>query len=126
MRLFIAEKPSVAKAIAKNLGGGSKEKHCIRCGDDVVTWCFGHMIEPAYPEAYSPDYAKWRKEDLPFIPAEWKYVVKKGAESQLKAIKELLRQADYAVNAGDPDREGQLLVHEVLEHCGYRGARGRL
>ena len=126
MRLFIAEKPSVAKAIAKNLGGGQKEKHCYRCGEDVVTWCFGHMVEPAFPEAYSPDYVRWRKEDLPIVPEKWKYSVKKGAEAQLKAIAELLKQADYAVNAGDPDREGQLLIQEVFERSGYHGPRGRL
>ena len=96
MRLFIAEKPSVAKAIAKNLGGGQKEKHCYRCGEDVVTWCFGHMVEPAFPEAYSPDYVRWRKEDLPIVPEKWKYSVKKGAEAQLKAIADLLKQAPEA------------------------------
>lgn len=126
MRLFIAEKPNLGQAIAKGLGNGRKDAGCICCGDDVVTWCFGHMLEPAYPEAYSPEYAQWRREHLPIIPSDWKYTVKRTAAAQLKVIGELLRQADSVVNAGDPDREGQLLVDEVLEHFRYRGPVARI
>lgn len=126
MRLFIAEKPNLGKAIAAGLGNGRKDNGCIRCGDDVVTWCFGHMLEPAYPEAYAPEYAQWRREHLPIIPPSWKYTVKRSAAAQLKVIGELLRQADSVVNAGDPDREGQLLVDEVLEHFKYRGPVSRI
>ena len=121
MRLFIAEKPSLGKAIARGLGGGHTENGHIRCGDDCVTWCFGHLLEPAWPEAYAPDYAQWRREHLPIIPSSWKYVVKQKAAAQLKLIGKLLRDVDAVVNAGDPDREGQLLVDEVLEHFAYRG-----
>ena len=121
MRLFIAEKPSLGKAIARGLGGGHTENGHIRCGDDCVTWCFGHLLEPAWPEAYAPEYAQWRREHLPIIPSSWKYVVKQKAAAQLKLIGKLLRDADAVVNAGDPDREGQLLVDEVLEHFAYRG-----
>ena len=121
MRLFIAEKPNLGKAIARGLGGGRTEQGCIRCGDNIVTWCFGHLLEPAYPEAYCPEYAQWRREHLPIIPSSWKYVVKRTSKAQLDIIGKLLRDAASVVHAGDPDREGQLLVDEVLEHFRYRG-----
>lgn len=126
MRLFIAEKPNLAKAIANGLGNDRKDDGCIRCSDDVVTWCFGHMLELAWPQDYKPEYAQWRREHLPIIPSEWKYKVRKDAAKQLSIIGSLLREADSVVNAGDPDREGQLLVDEVLEHFNYRGPVARI
>ena len=121
MRLFIAEKPSLGRAIATGLGNQKKAEGFIRCGNDVVTWCFGHMLEQAWPRDYKPEYAHWRREHLPIIPSQWKYKVKKDAAAQLDIIGSLLREADSVVNAGDPDREGQLLVDEVLEHFRYTG-----
>lgn len=126
MRLFIAEKPNLAKAIANGLGNGRTDTGCIRCNNDVVTWCFGHMLELAWPQDYKPEYSQWRREHLPIIPDQWKYKVKKDAAKQLAIIGSLLREADSVVNAGDPDREGQLLVDEVLEHFGYRGPVARI
>lgn len=126
MRLFIAEKPNLAKAIANGLGNDRKDDRCIRCGDDVVTWCFGHMLELAWPQDYKPEYVQWRREHLPIIPSEWKYKVRKDAAKQLSIIGSLLREADSVVNAGDPDREGQLLVDEVLEHFSYHGPVARI
>jgi len=126
MRLFIAEKPSLARAIAEGLGKGRNGTGFIQCGDDTVTWCIGHLLEPAYPEAYSPEYASWRREHLPIIPTEWKYVAKRDTAAQLKVIGKLLREATSVVNAGDPDREGQLLVDEVLEHFLYKGPVRRI
>ena len=126
MRLFIAEKPNLAKAIANGLGNGRTDSGCIRCGDDVVTWCFGHMLELAWPQEYKPEYSQWRREHLPIIPSEWKYTIRKDAAKQLAVIGSLLREADSVVNAGDPDREGQLLVDEVLEHFGYQGPVARI
>ena len=121
MRLFIAEKPSLGRAIAGGLGNGRKEEGCIHCGNDVVTWCFGHLLEPCYPEDYKPEYASWRREHLPIIPQEWRSKAKPKSAAQLKIIGKLLREAGSVVNAGDPDREGQLLVDEVLEHFSYKG-----
>ena len=125
--LFIAEKPSLARAIAEGLGVLRRGKTAIECRNGaVVTWCFGHLLEQAEPDAYLPDHlpktkkgAKiWRLEDLPIFPKTWQMLVKKekGARAQLAAIGKLIREADVVVNAGDPDREGQLLVDEVLEH----------
>lgn len=124
MRLFIAEKPSVAKAIAAELGQTGKADGYIECGDTTITWCFGHMLEQAEPDEYTPDDVPtnnngkkiWRVEDLPIIPSEWILRPKDDAKKQLKIIGSLIKQADVIVNAGDPDREGNLLVDEVLEY----------
>lgn len=131
MRLFIAEKPSVARAIAQALGTlDTKKKGQIICeNDNVVTWCFGHMYHLAEPDSYTGDVpvsAKtgkklWRWEELPIIPTVWKLEATDSCKEQLKVIKDLLKQAETVVNAGDPDREGQLLVDEVLEEAKYKG-----
>ena len=125
MRLFIAEKPSVAKAIAGELGVTGKGDGFIECGQDKITWCFGHMLEQAGPDEYtaedvpcSPTTGKklWRVEDLPIIPTNWIMRPRDDAKQQLAVIGKLLKTANEVVNAGDPDREGQLLVDEVLVH----------
>ena len=118
MRLFIAEKPSLGRAIAENIGNGSKMDGYISLngGNDIVTWCFGHILEQYSPDDYDAAYEKWSMDVLPIVPAQWKLKVKKDAGNQLKIIKELVTKADYIVNAGDPDREGQLLIDEVLEY----------
>lgn len=122
-RLFIAEKPSVAKVIAESLGIKEKQSNYIICKDDsYITWCFGHMFELEEPDEYLPDDVPlnnkgkkiWRLEDLPIFPAEFKLVEKSEVKEQLKAIKKLLKDAPEIVHCGDPDREGQLLVDEVL------------
>ena len=127
MRLFIAEKPSVAKAIAEELGVVRRDGTAITCqGDTIVTWCFGHLLEQAEPDDYLPDTLPrtkkgkkiWRIQDLPIFPTEW--IVRPrddaGVKRQLNAIGNFIKRADTLVNAGDPDREGQLLVDEVIEH----------
>lgn len=132
MRLFIAEKPSVAKAIVAELGCVTRGDGFITCKDgSVVTWCFGHLLEQAEPDAYLPDDVPrtkkgskvWRFEDLPIYPKNWKLLPKndKGVKKQLATIGKLLKKASLVVHAGDPDHEGQLLVDEVLEHFRYTG-----
>ena len=126
MRLFIAEKPSVAKAIASELGQTGKGDGWIQCGSDKITWCFGHMLELAEPDEYTPDDVPrndkgkkiWRVEELPIVPSEWILQPKDDAKAQLNTIGRVHKEATVIVNAGDPDREGQLLVDEVLEHFG--------
>ena len=122
MRLFIAEKPELAKAIVAGLGGGSRKDGYIDCGDNYVTWCFGHMLQLFDPEDYDPKYAKWNLSDLPVSHIPWKKKPggDKGSKDQLKTILGLLKQASSVVNAGDPDEEGQLLVDEILEYANCR------
>jgi DNA topoisomerase-3 len=126
MRLFIAEKPSLARAIADALPGPqTKRGNFIECGrEDVVAWCAGHILELAEPEAYAPELKSWRLDHLPIAPVEWRLAV--TAPDLLRTIRSLLRKAGRVVHAGDPDREGQLLVDEVLEFLGYTGPVDRL
>jgi len=125
MRLFIAEKPSVAKAIAGELGVTGKGDGFLQCGEDAITWCFGHMLEQAGPDEYTPADAPmsastgkklWRIEDLPIIPADWIMKPRADAKAQLTIIGKLLEKSHEVINAGDPDREGQLLVDEILAY----------
>ena len=118
-RLFIAEKPSLARAIADALPKPhKKDQGFITCGNgDIVTWCIGHLLEQVEPDAYDERYKKWNLADLPIIPEQWQLRPKKTASKQLTVIKKLVKQAGQLIHAGDPDREGQLLVDEVIDHC---------
>ncbi|WP_324006781.1 DNA topoisomerase III [Pasteurella multocida] len=119
MRLFIAEKPSLARAIADVLPKPHQRGDgFIKCGaDDYVTWCVGHLLEQAEPDAYDPKFKQWRLEHLPIIPEKWQLIPRKDVHKQLKIVEKLIHQADILINAGDPDREGQLLVDEVFSYA---------
>ncbi|HAT6345526.1 TPA: DNA topoisomerase III [Aeromonas hydrophila] len=125
MRLFIAEKPSLGRAIADVLPKPHKKGDGFieTAQGDVVTWCIGHLLEQAEPDAYDAAYKQWRMESLPIVPAQWQLVAKAKTKTQLTVIKRLIKQADCVVNAGDPDREGQLLVDEVIDFLGYGKTR---
>ncbi|MDO4698105.1 MAG: DNA topoisomerase III [Pasteurellaceae bacterium] len=118
MRLFIAEKPSLGRAIAQVLPKPHQNKDgYIECGDgNVVTWCIGHLLEQAEPDAYDERFKLWRFEHLPIIPQQWKWSPKKQTLKQFKVVERLIKQATTLVHAGDPDREGQLLVDEVFSY----------
>lgn len=118
-RLFIAEKPSLAFAIAEEIGIKGKESGCYVCKDDsAVTWEFGHMLEQFLPEEYDPALKVWSPRTLPITPDVWKMKPKEqdGVKKQIKIIKDLSSKSASIINAGDPDREGQLLVDELLEY----------
>ena len=121
-RLFIAEKPSMGRAIAQGLEAlGNKSRSadgCIHVGSDTVTWLFGHILEQYSPDEYDEKYKRWHIEDLPIVPSVWKLKVKPDAKKQYKIISALAKEADEIIHAGDPDREGQLLVDELLAHIG--------
>ena len=128
MRLIIAEKPSVAQAIAGVIGGARRNDGFIDCpqAKTRVTWCFGHLLEQARPEDYV-DGGKVLALHLPVIPAAWKLSPRDGgAGKQVKVIRDLLKDVTEVVNAGDADREGQLLVDEVLLFLGWNGKTSRL
>lgn len=118
MRLFIAEKPSLALAIANGLGNKGKKDGYFDCGNDIVTFCFGHIMQQCSPDEYDEKYKQWKMETLPILPEKWKLKVTPSCAKQFKIIKELVKKAAIIVNAGDPDREGQLLVDEVLNELG--------
>lgn len=121
MRLFIAEKPSMGREISKYLpeqGRVQKNNGFIVQGDDIVTWAFGHVLEQAEPGDYDEKYKRWQAEDLPIVPKEWKLLVTESSKAQFETIKMLINKADIIVNAGDPDREGQLLIDEILHYVG--------
>ncbi|MCE7628197.1 DNA topoisomerase, partial [Vibrio fluvialis] len=118
-RLFIAEKPSLGRAIADALPKPhKKDQGFIRCANgDVVTWCIGHLLEQVEPDAYDERYKKWNLSDLPIVPEQWQLRARKSASKQLSVVRKLLKEANHIIHAGDPDREGQLLVDEVIDYC---------
>ncbi|HKM27491.1 MAG TPA: DNA topoisomerase III [Thiopseudomonas sp.] len=125
MIVYIAEKPSVGRAVAAVLPTPhQKGDGFIKVANgDVVTWCVGHLLEQAEPEAYNPDYKKWRKEHLPIVPNQWLHSVKPATRKQFNVVKKLIQQADTLVHIGDPDRAGQIIVDEVINHCGASKAQ---
>lgn len=121
MRLFIAEKSRVGKAIATCLPGEAEaDRNYIKVGDDVVTWCVGHLLETAPPDAYNAEWKSWRLEHLPIFPNQMRLNPIDATKGQLATIKRLLGTADEVVHAGDPGREGQMIVDEVLEYLHNR------
>ncbi|MBA6264182.1 DNA topoisomerase III [Colwellia sp. Bg11-12] len=117
MKLYIAEKPSLGRAIAAALPKPHKsQKGYIELGNgDVVSWCIGHILEQADPEVYNDDFKKWRMDHLPIIPEQWQLTPKAQTRSQLTVLRKLVKSASEIIHAGDPDREGQLLVDEVID-----------
>lgn len=125
MILYIAEKPSLGRAIAEAIPGAHKKSDgCIELASgDVVSWCIGHLLEQVEPDAYDARYKKWSTETLPIIPSEWKLAPKPKTRKQLTILKKWIKKADQLVHAGDPDREGQLLVDEVINYAGVSSAK---
>ncbi|MBS3805336.1 MAG: DNA topoisomerase III [Oleiphilaceae bacterium] len=123
MRLYIAEKPSLGRAIAAALPGPlEKGPGWLRCGTGadavIVSWCIGHLLEPAEPAHYDPRWQRWQLQDLPVFPVRWALTPRDSARKQLNVLEALIRKASAIVHAGDPDREGQLLVDEVIRYFG--------
>lgn len=119
MKLWICEKPSVARALAAVLAGNGKaigKKGYIEIdgGKEIVSWCVGHILQGYSPEEYDEKWKKWDLKTLPILPAEWKLKPSDGTKEQFQILRGLISQAKELVNVGDPDREGQLLVDEVI------------
>ena len=93
MRLVITEKPSVDMALARVLGAGTRRDGYMEGGDWLVSWCVGHLVEPAGPDAYDPRYSKWAYEDLPILPRSWKYQVLPDTKKQFDTLAALMRDS---------------------------------
>lgn len=126
MRLFLCEKPSQGKDIARVLCAGQRGEGCYSGQNLVVTWCIGHLVEAAAPEGYGEQYKRWSIEQLPIIPVSWKVEVKSSTAAQFKVVQKLVRGAAEVVIATDADREGEMIAREILELCDYRGPVQRL
>jgi len=124
----IAEKPSVAMSLAAVLGATERKDGYLEGSGYLVSWCVGHLLELAQPEAYKEQYAKWRYEDLPILPENWKYEVPKDKKTQLALLCRLMKdkRVDSVVCATDAGREGELIFRLVYEYAGCNKPMERL
>jgi DNA topoisomerase-3 len=117
VRLFIAEKPSVAKEIAAVLDSNyKKENGYFRTKSGLVSWAYGHLFTAYEPKDYDEKFEKWSLKDLPIIPEEWKIKVNPNAKAQFKILRDLLKDCTEIVHAGDPDREGQRIIDDIITY----------
>ena len=115
MKLIIAEKPSVALAIAKALNIKGSRDGYIENGEYIISWCVGHLVAAAFPEEYNEKYSKWNYADLPIIPDNFKYKIYGDKQKQFKVVKGLMSRKDVSevINACDAGREGELIFRLV-------------
>ena len=121
-RLVIAEKPSVGMSIASVLGAKDRKDGYIEGRDYIVSWGFGHLAELANADTYDEKYAKWRYDDLPIVPANWKYKIPRDKYSQFETLKKLMNRADVSdvINACDAGREGELIFRNIYKMTGCK------
>ena len=128
MKLVIAEKPSVALSIAKVLGANDKKDGYVEGNGYKVSWCVGHLIQMANPDAYDSRYAKWNMEDLPIFPKEYKYEVTKATKKQFSILKKLMNESSVntIINACDAGREGEAIFRLVYTEASCKKKVERL
>ena len=128
MKLVIAEKPSVALSIAKVLGANAKKDGYVEGNGYKVSWCVGHLIQMANPDAYDSRYTKWNMEDLPIFPKEYKYEVTKATKKQFSILKKLMNESsiDTIINACDAGREGEAIFRLVYTEASCKKKVERL
>ncbi|TVY10075.1 DNA topoisomerase III [Paenibacillus cremeus] len=126
--LVLAEKPSVAKEIARVLGCHQKHKHYMEGPDYVVTWALGHLVTLAEPEDYDPKFKTWNLEDLPLVPDKMKLKLIRETTPQYKAIAQLAQRSDLAelIIATDAGREGELVARWIMEMIRWKKPFKRL
>ncbi len=115
--LVIAEKPSVARDIARVLGCTKKTNAYMEGAEYIVTWALGHLVTLADPEEYGKQYQKWELDTLPIMPKEWKLVVIRQTTGQYKAVREQIYRKDVSdiIIATDAGREGELVARWILD-----------
>lgn len=128
MKLVIAEKLSVAISIAKVIGANKKKDGYYEGNGYRVSWCVGHLIQMANPDAYDEKYAKWNMADLPIIPSDYKYEVAKGTKKQFNILKKLMndKEVDTVINACDAGREGESIFRLVYNQVNCKKKMKRL
>ncbi|MCU0687427.1 MAG: DNA topoisomerase, partial [Polyangiaceae bacterium] len=126
--LVVAEKPSVARDIARALGASARGGGCLYNERYVVTWCVGHLVELEEPGAYEPSWKRWSEATLPMLPGRFKLRPSAHARDQWRVVRELLRSRDVraVVNACDAGREGELIFRYCYELAGSRLPAQRL
>lgn len=127
-KLVIAEKPSVALALAKVLGAYQRQDGYMEGNGYLVSWCVGHLVGLAQPDAYDETYKKWSRESLPIIPENWKWEVADDKRTQFKVLKDLMFRSDVEelVCATDAGREGELIFRLVYYQAGCKKPFKRL
>lgn len=120
--LIITEKPSVAQEFARILGVSGRNDGYIENSDYVITWCVGHLVEMVYPEVYDEKYKKWKLEDLPFLPKDYKYDVIPAVSRQYDVVHKMLHREDIDTVywAGDAGKEGQTIEENIRMYGGVR------
>ena len=129
MKLVIAEKPSVAKAIAPVLGAATKKNGYTEGNGYIVSWCFGHLVGLKFPNDYGEKWSgKWSFAQLPIIPDEWLFKINKDCDEQFGILKKLMndKNVDEVICATDADREGECIFRYVYNMAGCRKPVKRL
>ncbi len=126
--LVLAEKPSVARDIARVLGARDKGENCLIGKDYVVTWALGHLVTLKEPQELDERYTHWKKEDLPILPARMETKVIKKTKSQFLTVKKLMNDKETGdiICATDSGREGELIFRYIYEQAGCRKPVRRL
>ena len=126
--LVIAEKPSVAISITKVIGATKKKDGYYEGNGYKVSWCVGHLIQMANPDAYDEKYAKWNISDLPIIPKQYKFEVAKATKKQFNILKKLMndKEIDTVINACDAGREGESIFRLVYNEAKCKKKMQRL
>ena len=127
-KLVIAEKPSVAQSIAAVLGAKQRHDGYLSGNGYLVSWCYGHLAELADADVYDEKYAKWRYDDLPILPASWRYTLRADKSKQFELLRDLMRREDVSevINACDAGREGELIFRTVYYLAGCTKTMKRL
>ena len=127
MKLYLCEKPSQGRDIAKALGANSRGDGCLKKANSLtVTWCIGHLVEMANPDDYDKSLKRWSFDTLPIHPDHWENIVKPKTKKQYNIIIKLIKQADHVVIATDADREGEVIAREMLDAAKFTGEISRL